>query len=900
LETIPPSVYVKKVRADDVKRAGIQKGDLILGIGEQEFHQSEIKNTPTTVLLSAIFKLLHQDLKPDRTVAKFRAGETVDFLVMRDQERKSITVTLPLRVFASSFGIPYALSIFSLFCLFWMFRGTFLSLRHYSGDDSNPEKEKRTMAWEAILYTGFWGLIIISTFVVDYSTSLFISDILAWGFFVLAFIMPRRVKDNPLRSGIVAILSPIVEYLSATKDKDTEDDEKEKHGPKPPQPTPLFQESLRPQKTDFLVPAILATVVFAVLFLLHTYLPSFPGDKASFFTPEGLRVKLFPPNESIPSYAILWTFLFGLFYLLAIWRKKYEYLSPTNPKNSAIWRAANTRNFKALVNVLNQQSSAGTISYYGSRFQQLVKRYNKDPDLNAVLAMRDDILEADENDFALSFVMVTWVEVALPILGFLGTVVGLGISISGMQEGVSKLSLEGGTLRDILDNLTQGFEGLGVAFTTTFLGLAGVFILSLFQTLLKKHIAVRLAEARNIFSNVISQWVTNSVVGRLNAGVFELAHVNSAWEHIIFEHPGHQYDAIRKILFKPLIIFQKIGEDVNRERNKFIQQKLGEGWKFDCMGIPTSNFHGGVVSVKKESNNYLYRFQIHNSVTDHIIQTNTGFQQLFLSSDLRTIFGLNDRRQLVLGNWSEDGEGDIQMVPVDNQPLKEKEKVSQVRMYGKDVVLIGRDNGRNISVYSIDLTPGAKPEPWSQLSEIFSWNPDLWAVHVASGTLFAAGKSTQGNNWHIQRIQPENPNNQEVSDFSPGLVPSQLIPLAKDKLLILDAKGKLFYWDITGHPPYLLSVPRGDWDVDSTSAIRVGADGWIAVIANSLLRMWQLRKQSVLVPYEPREDERDRFPTSNITSDKFLTTSDGEYLLAIFSGQNIATWKFPKTVADKR
>ena len=77
--------------------------------------------------------------------------------------------------------------------------------------------------------------------------------------------------------------------------------------------------------------------------------------------------------------------------------------------------------------------------------------------------------------------------------------------------------------------------------------------------------------------------------------------------------------------------------------------------------------------------------------------------------------------------------------------------------------------------------------------------------------------------------------------------------------------------------------------------IKPGAGGWIAVISGQHLSMWQIRNESILVPYSEHQAPL----IVGIHPDKFTTTTDGKYLLASTGEKAIATWVFPKFAYDE-
>jgi hypothetical protein len=180
-----------------------------------------------------------------------------------------------------------------------------------------------------------------------------------------------------------------------------------------------------------------ATVIVGLLYLLHEYaLPPLPHDHqiSSFFTWDALRFKLFDSGP-IP-YFILGTFWFGLMYLEQIASSKIKPIRKVIADEGEVLDAARKSDTQTLEEVIRKNVQNRNDGYYGHRFHRLLERWKQDQDLNAVIALKNEILEIDEENFSLSFVAVRWTEWALPLLGFLGTVVGIGAAVGGMKNGV--------------------------------------------------------------------------------------------------------------------------------------------------------------------------------------------------------------------------------------------------------------------------------------------------------------------------------------------------------------------------------------------------------------------------------------------------------------------------------
>lgn len=685
----------------------------------------------------------------------------------------------------------------------------------------------------------------------------------------------------------------------------------------------------RGQVTHFVRSAFAAVFYTGLLWYWHSQTPM-PTEVAGFFNLPALRFKLFDSGP-IP-LAILSTFLSGLHYLVLVWKSKFIPLNMSNIADQDVIKAVREQDDRALLQALSTQ---GTSGYYGQRLYRLRVRLSRDQDLAAVIALKDDILEIDEEDYALAFTAVTWCEAALPLWGFLGTVVGIGEAVVAVAQGVRTLlgttPVEGLQMADlmarVLEDLNRGFQGMGVAFDTTFLGLAGVIIVSVGHMALKKALAARLAQARSLFSDAVAQWKAESAVvvaltdleGRLQAVEAAVRAtdlratqfretVHRMVERVLIEDPA--YHSIKRVLFKPVVVFQRVGGDLADQTAQHITAHLGhDQWEFVALGVPVATnsrsvVHGGVVALedKKTNQNWLLHVDMAGPYNQDLFQTARRFTTLWPLQDLATGVGQTQTSELVSVRMTQPPQAQERVFPLRITP---DERVFPVVVDHQALALILRrvPQAQHFGVSWVG-NDGKDPQDAGRLPTHSTWS--VWAAHAPSATLVAAGKSVTGNRWRLllaplrqrpveqERGQPQ----QQPTGFDfasldqwvelpAGLVPQQAVPLANDLILLLDTSGKLHYWDTTRPVPLQLS--HAAWVEDPQGTIYPGAGGWIAVVAQDHLRMWRVRRGGLLYPY----DEQVSFPITLVNRHSFRVTADGQYLFAT-AEQTITTWEFPR------
>jgi biopolymer transport protein ExbB/TolQ len=114
--------------------------------------------------------------------------------------------------------------------------------------------------------------------------------------------------------------------------------------------------------------------------------------------------------------------------------------------------------------------------------------------------------ERDENVVESSYTMLRVFIWAIPILGFIGTVLGIGASVGGFSESVS----EAANLEVMKDSIGVVTSGLGVAFDTTLLALVmSIFIM---------FPASSLQKAEEEYLDRVDQYCQRHLISRLDDG----------------------------------------------------------------------------------------------------------------------------------------------------------------------------------------------------------------------------------------------------------------------------------------------------------------------------------------------------------------------------------------------
>lgn len=122
---------------------------------------------------------------------------------------------------------------------------------------------------------------------------------------------------------------------------------------------------------------------------------------------------------------------------------------------------------RSLRRELPRRAGASADSFLVARLERALRQFEVQPRIAAVVEFLSAESAADEGRVDASYALVRVFVWAVPTLGFIGTVLGLGTAVGGFSESLeAAASLEG--LKSSIGSVTGG---LGVAFDTTLLAL---------------------------------------------------------------------------------------------------------------------------------------------------------------------------------------------------------------------------------------------------------------------------------------------------------------------------------------------------------------------------------------------------------------------------------------------
>lgn len=143
------------------------------------------------------------------------------------------------------------------------------------------------------------------------------------------------------------------------------------------------------------------------------------------------------------------------------------------------------------------------------RLKRLARHWYQTCEVDAVRAENDSLSAADEGRVAFFLLPVKWSAWIMPILGFIGTVVGVTGAIGSLQLGIRRVFADRVMTAEALESFNRGFSNLGLAFDTTFFGLLGLAVVGTCDMFLRRRslatIAAIDAEGQNHLSQLAAK-----------------------------------------------------------------------------------------------------------------------------------------------------------------------------------------------------------------------------------------------------------------------------------------------------------------------------------------------------------------------------------------------------------
>ena len=388
--------------------------------------------------------------------------------------------------------------------------------------------------------------------------------------------------------------------------------------------------------------------------------------------------------------------------------------------------------------------------------------------------------------------------------------------------------------------------------------------------------------------------------------------MESMIDHVIMEVP--QFAAIRKALMKPVVQFAMIEAKSAEEFKDYIQSQLyskkseESSWFMAAVGLTGRIEAGGMASLSQSHNGkpWITTFGPALNEQNSIFGCAKLFSLVFPSADLQSFLGAHDNELwigVLPGGRATDSdtassEGEITLTKLNFEFPAQLKPLS----FGDAQVLTAKQSGANIQVYTVAIKKDAIPEPVIDLPSGIEWKH--WDAYPANSTLVVAGSSASGGSRiefvQLSRESDSHPDQrqQEAEAFQPRSHSMQLPGISEivqvqalgpKQCVFTDTSGRLFYMDETRHEP----MPLKHQDLPKNiERILSNKGGWLALIANSRISMWNCRRGGFIYPYDGEALKAD------VILDNYSVSAKGRYLYN-FVDTLIFRWSFPKSAGDR-
>ncbi len=160
-----------------------------------------------------------------------------------------------------------------------------------------------------------------------------------------------------------------------------------------------------------------------------------------------------------------------------------------------------------------RRADADVETLFRERWQHVLACWQRRQDLGVVRSENDAATVAVEQSVAVALVPVRWAIWIMPVLGFIGTVVGISSAIGGLQVGVRLVFAENNISAEALSFFNDGFRGLGFAFDTTFFGLIGLATIGTGDFFIRRRVASVLRQVDERVAQLIPDQLPVAVGG---------------------------------------------------------------------------------------------------------------------------------------------------------------------------------------------------------------------------------------------------------------------------------------------------------------------------------------------------------------------------------------------------
>ncbi len=605
-----------------------------------------------------------------------------------------------------------------------------------------------------------------------------------------------------------------------------------------------------------------------------------------YLTFERLRWMLFDRGP-IP-ILILWVFLVGVVSIADLCIFRIAPLARWWPGNGV---ARGLRRSMAMFGLMSS-------SFYGRCSQSIMKATVTNPDEAYVVSVRDRAVTSAEEKLERAFTPLTWCQAVLPLLGFIGTIIGLAKAMN---------TLGGELLRDNVDQsvLEEGFKDVALAFDTTFLGLVGLVLILTADTSLRRWASTQLAAAGQYLDQVVDGLSTVSVATSVRSVLGLLEGEGKLRKQIILEGSHPVFEAARDALLTPFVEFDREHGPLAKNLRKNVAAKLHisvDEVKFGGVGTPLGVASDGLlVAAYAPDGTHLFAVASNGDIRTSsgpydldLSQSEDHGQAIFPTSDLLCALVVDARNNLIhiklnefSGYTKVDAPEEEAIVQFACSLTHQKEEVG--------IIIYASDAQAYLQV--IDLRTNMTRGEVKELPGGHRWTS--WDLHSQSATLFGAGQSqVDGSSAYLQMqvLFDESSINLDAStsylDLNETI--ASIHALRSDEFVFVTRTSRnIFNMRTSWGRPRQLHPPL--WKCDRIVAV---ARDWVAVLEDDhYLRMWRFVGGRLLPFHQNKKGEREH-QIHKLDLWGWQATANGERLCAS-TDDAVVSWSFPRTALDE-
>lgn len=536
---------------------------------------------------------------------------------------------------------------------------------------------------------------------------------------------------------------------------------------------------------------------------------------------------------------------------------------------------------------------------FSTELLRLRRTRPRDPSHRAVHEGLADAIDQQQDDWHRLFVPIMWTEVAMPILGFLGTVVGFADALPPLrrllEQRVEGTASDPGAANAAMSKaLAECIDGLALAFNTTFLGLAGILIVGIGHVALRASMRRRFVRVADDLAREADRTGTTSEVfelGMIQAGIASvreaMGRVQRFTDAMIAKGRTPFWEDARRVAFESIVEFE---EEPHPAIKELLSGKLGEDWSFVDVAAGGQG-RDAYALVAAGDRQYLAHLSLGRA--------ETALFALPSPSRYNGVIWTDDRPVLVARGPTSCAVVMAQFADDHVELEEDAHKVSQVLpwTFGTRTLLLFVDAARG------SLAWAASDGKRGELAKLGAGVLGDCVVSTASGVIHVV--TVEGGRAFVHRLAPTADHHgwplalavppDRVTPVTRlaeirGAAPEQAIALTADELLLAH-DAKLSCWTVHRDRP----APVPNVEVGPGKPLLAGRSGWFAVVRNNELAMWKLVQQTVGVQYVDAGGAPRTFPTGSV--DGFRVSADGRFVLG-WAGQALLTWSFPVARMD--